>query len=58
MIFVSHREAEREVAEHLVEFILAALDIKNDDLRCTSVEGFQLPFGFSEAYSGATHASE
>ena len=49
MIFVSHREAEREVAEHLVEFILAALDIKNDDLRCTSVEGFQLPFGFSIA---------
>jgi hypothetical protein len=45
MIFVSHRESEQQIAMLLVEFLLAAIDIDDDAIRCTSVPGHQLPFG-------------
>jgi TIR domain len=45
MIFVSHREAERILAESLVELLISSLAIPENTLRCTSVPGFQLPYG-------------
>jgi TIR domain len=45
MIFISHREADQGLAESLVEFLISSLEISDDRIRCTSVPGFQLPFG-------------
>jgi hypothetical protein len=44
MIFVSHRESEQQIAMLIGEFLLAAIDIDDDAIRCTSVPGHQLPF--------------
>jgi hypothetical protein len=49
MIFVSHKESDANLAKALVEFIRAALDIPDSKIRCTSVPGYQLPFGNSVA---------
>ncbi len=45
LVFISHSHADQALAEALVEFVLGALDIEPDALRCTSVPGHQLPFG-------------
>jgi hypothetical protein len=44
-IFISHKESEREIAKKLVEFLEASLDMTDGTIRCTSVPGYQLPFG-------------
>jgi formylglycine-generating enzyme required for sulfatase activity len=46
-IFISHSHSDREIAEQLVNFLLAALEIKEEDIRCTSVPGHELSFGMS-----------
>jgi hypothetical protein len=45
MIFISHRESEQPIARLLVEFLLSAVEIGDEAIRCTSVPGHQLPFG-------------
>ena len=45
LIFISHRESEAKLASHLVDFLLASLQISETEIRCTSVPGHQLPFG-------------
>jgi hypothetical protein len=45
MIFVSHRESERQVGQLLVEFLLSAIEIEDKSIRCTSVPGHQLSYG-------------
>src|SRR5271165_4485656 len=45
MVFISHSHADRELAEALVEFLLASLEIAPNNVRCTSVPGHQLAFG-------------
>jgi len=44
-VFISHSHADQALAEALVEFVLGALELDPDALRCTSVPGHQLPFG-------------
>ena len=46
-IFISHSHTDREIASELVDFLLAALELRPEDIRCTSVPGHQLPFGTS-----------
>ena len=46
-IFISHSHADRQIASLLVDFLLAALELKPEEIRCTSVPGHQLPFGTS-----------
>ncbi|MEL6438845.1 MAG: toll/interleukin-1 receptor domain-containing protein [Cyanobacteria bacterium J06621_8] len=46
-IFISHSHADREIASLLIDYLLAALEIKEESIRCTSVPGHQLPFGTS-----------
>ncbi len=46
-IFISHRHSDEPIASALVDFLLAALDLRPDDIRCTSLPGHQLPFGTS-----------
>ncbi|MBC2693769.1 MAG: hypothetical protein HF982_00500 [Desulfobacteraceae bacterium] len=45
LIFISHKEKDVELAKLLVNFILSSVDIKEDELRCTSVSGHQLNCG-------------
>lgn len=45
MIFVSHKETDASLASALVDFIRSALNLPPGGIRCTSVPGFQLPFG-------------
>lgn len=44
-VFISHSHANQRLAEVLVEFLLGALELDPDALRCTSVPGHQIPFG-------------
>ena len=44
-IFISHSHSDREIARKLVEYLLAALRIEENDIRCSSVPGYQLPPG-------------
>lgn len=45
LIFISHSEADKEVAARLVDFLLSALDLTDEEILCTSVPGHQLPPG-------------
>lgn len=45
MIFVSHKHVNQEIAEALVDFIVAGLGIARNQIRCTSTPGSQLSFG-------------
>lgn len=45
MIFISHRETDTALAKAFVAFLCASLEVPSDKIRCTSVPGFQLPFG-------------
>lgn len=44
-IFISHAEADAQIAELLVNLLLSSLSVVDDEIRCTSVSGHQLPFG-------------
>ena len=45
MLFISHSEKDIEVASKLIDFIESSLNTEEIDIRCTSVPGYQLPFG-------------
>lgn len=47
MIFISHKHVNQDIAETLVDFIVATISIGRDQIRCTSTPGSQLPFGQS-----------
>ena len=42
-IFISHRETDHKSASALVEYLISVLDIKRDDIRCTSSIGTRIP---------------
>lgn len=44
-IFVSHRHKDHKVAEALTQLLRAAFDIGTNQIRCTSVQPYRLPFG-------------
>lgn len=48
-IFISHSEKDEKIAKSLVDYLLSALALADDDIRCTSVPGHKLPFGKSIA---------
>jgi len=43
-IFISHAHSDKDVAEALMEYLLAALPIDPAQIRCTSIAEFALPF--------------
>src|ERR1700722_11488464 len=47
MLFISHRESEQDLARALIELLISSLEIPEGKIRCTSVPGYQLPFGRS-----------
>ena len=46
-IFISHSHKDVEIAKALIELLRVALNLKADDIRCTSVDGYRLPAGIS-----------
>lgn len=44
-IFISHSETDVKIAEKLVDFILSSLEIRDEEIRCSSVPGHMLKFG-------------
>jgi hypothetical protein len=59
-VFISHSSQDSDVAEILIELLESALDLPSDSIRCTSVEGYQLPAGVStdEALRSEVHGSK
>jgi hypothetical protein len=47
LLFISHAESDEEIANKLVDLVLAALDLNEDEVRCTSVPGHKLSVGES-----------
>jgi hypothetical protein len=44
-IFVSHRHKDQKIAEALTETIRSAFNLPPEEIRCTSVQPYRLPFG-------------
>ena len=47
LIFISHKETDVVIASKLVDYLLAALEVSDEEVLCTSVPGHQLAFGMS-----------
>lgn len=45
LVFISHSNADREIAGALVALLRAALNLTPTEIRCTSVDGYRLPLG-------------
>lgn len=46
-IFISHSHKDVEIAKGLIELLRIALNLRVEDIRCTSVDGYRLPAGIS-----------
>jgi TIR domain len=44
-VFISHSNQDVELATHVVDLLRAALNLRAEQIRCTSVEGYRLPAG-------------
>jgi hypothetical protein len=45
LIFISHSSQDKDVALGLIELLRAAFALTDEQIRCTSVDGFRLPSG-------------
>ena len=46
-VFISHSDNDVEVAILLIELLQKALNLRSDNIRCTSVDGYRMPGGVS-----------
>lgn len=46
-VFISHSSKDVEVAKEVIQLLRTALNLKSEDIRCTSVDGYRLPAGAS-----------
>jgi hypothetical protein len=44
-IFISHSSSDEDLARAMIDLLCAALALRPERIRCTSVEGFKLPIG-------------
>lgn len=44
-VFISHASEDKLVAERVIDLLRAALNLRVDAIRCTSVDGYRLPVG-------------
>ena len=44
-IFISHSNIDSKIAKILVNLLLRALPLSDEDIRCTSVDGYRMPSG-------------
>ena len=45
LVFISHSSKDAEVAFRLIELLKSALALRDEQIRCTSVDGYRLPAG-------------
>jgi len=45
LVFISHSSKDADVALSLIELLRSGLGLRDDQIRCTSVDGFRLPSG-------------
>jgi TIR domain len=45
LLFVSHSSRDKEIADALVRLFRSALNLRPDEIRCSSVDGYRLPGG-------------
>ncbi|MDA3820786.1 MAG: TIR domain-containing protein [Candidatus Delongbacteria bacterium] len=59
-IFISHSHNDVEIAKSLIELLRVSLNLKSEDIRCTSIDGYRLPAGIStdEQLKTEIHDSE
>ena len=46
-IFISHSNKDVDIAKELIELLRVSLNLRTQDIRCTSVDGYRLPAGSS-----------
>ena len=46
-VFISHSDDDVEIAKPLITLLRNALNLRSDDIRCSSVDGYRLPAGAS-----------
>lgn len=46
-VFISHSSLDEEVTRILIDLLRQALNLKSEDIRCTSIDGYRLPAGVS-----------
>ena len=44
-VFISHSDDDVEIAKPLIALLRSALNLRSDDIRCSSVDGYRLPAG-------------
>ena len=44
-VFISHSSLDEEVTRILIDLLRQALNLRSEDIRCTSVDGYRLPGG-------------
>ena len=59
-VFISHSSNDVEVAKALIDLLRKALNLKSDEIRCTSVAGYGMPGGASvdETLKSEVHDAE
>ncbi len=46
-VFISHSDDDVEIAKPLITLLRSALNLRSNDIRCSSVDGYRLPAGAS-----------
>lgn len=46
-VFISHSNKDVDTAKAVIQLLRTALNLKTEDIRCTSVDGYRLPLGVS-----------
>ena len=59
-VFISHSDDDVEIAKPLITILRNALNLRSEDIRCSSVDGYRLPVGASadEALRREVHDAE
>ena len=59
-VFISHSDDDVEIAKPLIALLRSALNLRSEDIRCSSVDGYRLPVGASadEALRREVHDAE
>lgn len=57
-VFVSHSSLDEEVTTILVDLLRQALNLRSEDIRCTSIDGYRLPGGVATSQAVRSEVNE
>ena len=57
-VFVSHSSLDVEVATALIDLLRQALNLRSEDIRCTSINGYRLPGGVATSQAVRRQVNE